>query len=107
VIAGWFFARPTRWPALLVAAPFLGFVLAVLTLIALQVRQYSIPDGQASWWGAKGVFFGQIGQALLVSIEAVIGGEVGLFIGIGAWVAWRRRLIGGLQDSRPPRRPDE
>ena len=96
VITGWFFARPTRWPALLVAAPLLAFVPAVLIFIALQVRQYSIPDGQASWWLARGVFFSQLGQVLLVSIEAVIGGEVGLFIGIGAWAAWRRRLNGGL-----------
>ena len=107
VIAGWFFARPTRWPALLVAAPFLGLLLAVLTVIALQVREYSVPAGQASWWGGRGVLIGQIGQAFLVSIGAVIGGEVGLFIGVGAWAAWRRRLKGGLQVSRPPRRPDE
>jgi hypothetical protein len=91
-IAGWFFARPTRWPGLIFAAPILAVVPAALFFAALQTRYYSIPSGQMSWSGLKLLLFEQVGQALVVFIEGTILSQVALFVGVGAWAAWRRRL---------------
>lgn len=91
-IAGWFFVRPTRWPGLIFAAPILAVVPAALFFAALQTRYYSIPAGQTSWSGLKLLLFEQVGQALVVFIEGTILGQVGLFVGMGAWAMWRRRF---------------
>jgi hypothetical protein len=97
-IAGWFFARPTRWPGLIFAAPILAAVPAALVYAAMLTRYYSIPSGQMSWSGGKFLLFEQVGQALLVFIEGTILGEVGLLVGIGVWAVWRRRV--GVRPGR-------
>ena len=55
VFAGWFYARPTRWPRLLVAAPVLANVVAALVFASFVLRPLSV-GGQSSWFGGKGFF---------------------------------------------------
>jgi hypothetical protein len=98
VFAGWFYVRPTRWPRLLVVAPVLATVVAALVFASFVLRPLSV-GGQSSWFGSKGFFFVEVGQSLLAWVEASMLGEVGLFIGIGAWASWRHRLKGRTSDQ--------
>jgi hypothetical protein len=90
LIAGWLLGRPRRWPALLGVAPLLVSFPAILITVLEQMRSDSVPPGQMSWWGAKGVGFAAIAHTLVAFVAGLILCQVALAVGATTSAAGRK-----------------